>query len=277
MFKHTIKILASIFILAGITLFISCQEEPTLVTPDEGQRNLSKVSTFVMPVGATLVSANLKIFTWNTTGNPHNIGIHKITEDWSCPVTWNSFNNAYNPVAITTFNMSGGGSHWNTIDITATVQAWLNGESNYGLFLKHVTDALGQFLSNEWSDPALRPYLEIVTTAGTIEVEPLYDTYIQSIDPDNSYCDEEKLYVGLVEFPTYSIHKHILIRFDIEPQIDCAECEGKVSQLTLQYNGGSNAQIKVVQKKNNVVVFDAMVAAGGQFTFNGTDNGTLGT
>jgi hypothetical protein len=47
MFKHTKKILASLFILAGITLFISCQDEPTLVTPDA--QRIFKGLSFTMP------------------------------------------------------------------------------------------------------------------------------------------------------------------------------------------------------------------------------------
>ena len=58
---------------------------------------------------------------------------------------------------------------------------------------------------------------------------------------------------------------------------DCGDCDGKVTQLTLQYNGDSSAQVKVEQKKGEVV-FNALVSPGGQFTFDGEDkNNTLGT
>lgn len=57
----------------------------------------------------------------------------------------------------------------------------------------------------------------------------------------------------------------------------CGACEGKVTQLTLRYNGTAGAKIKVVQKRGEAV-FESYVAAGSQFTFVGTDkNGTLGT
>ena len=59
-------------------------------------------------------------------------------------------------------------------------------------------------------------------------------------------------------------------------------CEGKVTQLTLQYNGSSAATIEVFQKgkkkSENPPVFSGIVGPGGQFSFQGTDkNGTLGT
>ena len=58
---------------------------------------------------------------------------------------------------------------------------------------------------------------------------------------------------------------------------DC-ECDGKVTKLTLQYNGIIAATIKVVQKKDNIEIFNQFVNAGGEFTFVGEDkNGTMGT
>ncbi|WP_026810874.1 DUF7467 domain-containing protein [Arenibacter latericius] len=58
---------------------------------------------------------------------------------------------------------------------------------------------------------------------------------------------------------------------------DCGECEGKVTKLTLQ-NNGIDANIKVVQKKDDLVVFDEFVSSGAQFSFSGVDKkGTLGT
>ncbi len=57
----------------------------------------------------------------------------------------------------------------------------------------------------------------------------------------------------------------------------CSECNGKVTQLTLQYNGTSTAQIRVVEKDGKEV-FNDTVQPGGQFTFSGQDkHGTLGT
>jgi hypothetical protein len=59
-------------------------------------------------------------------------------------------------------------------------------------------------------------------------------------------------------------------------QDSCGECDGKVSTLTMQYNGDEAATIKVVQKKGDIV-FEDIVSAGGEFTFSGADKkGTLG-
>ena len=59
---------------------------------------------------------------------------------------------------------------------------------------------------------------------------------------------------------------------------DACGCRGKVTTLTLQYNGTSEALIKVVQKKPVDTIFSNTVGPGEEFTFVGTDkNGTMGT
>jgi len=59
---------------------------------------------------------------------------------------------------------------------------------------------------------------------------------------------------------------------------ECGECDGKITNLTLEYNGTSAATIKVIQKKDTVTVFEGIVVPGGQFSFVGVDSkGTLST
>ena len=58
---------------------------------------------------------------------------------------------------------------------------------------------------------------------------------------------------------------------------ECGTCKGKVTELTLRYNGTSDAYIEVEQKKEGAV-FAGDVASGATFTFAGKDKkGTLGT
>ena len=55
----------------------------------------------------------------------------------------------------------------------------------------------------------------------------------------------------------------------------CASCDGKVSKLTLKYNGsGNQVNIKVKQKKGDIV-FDDLIDSGEKFFFVGTENGTM--
>ena len=61
--------------------------------------------------------------------------------------------------------------------------------------------------------------------------------------------------------------------------LDCGECDGKVTELTLRYIGDLvDAHILVEQKKDGIVVFDGIVQPNEQFNFVGQDkNATLGT
>ncbi len=63
------------------------------------------------------------------------------------------------------------------------------------------------------------------------------------------------------------------------PNGDDCGCEGKVTKLKLQYNGGNAGVVTVRQKNPDVVIFGpAPLQPGDMFTINGTDNkGTLST
>ena len=68
-----------------------------------------------------------------------------------------------------------------------------------------------------------------------------------------------------------------LLLLDVKGKHEDECCKGKVTQLTLQYNGSEAADIRVEQKKEGNVFTDT-IASGETFTFNGIDkNGTLGT
>lgn len=56
---------------------------------------------------------------------------------------------------------------------------------------------------------------------------------------------------------------------------DCG-CEDGLQALTMKYNGSSSAAIKVVEKKNSVVIFENTVQPGGTFSFTGSkSNGKM--
>ncbi|MFH1701635.1 MAG: SdrD B-like domain-containing protein [Candidatus Zixiibacteriota bacterium] len=63
---------------------------------------------------------------------------------------------------------------------------------------------------------------------------------------------------------------------------ECAECDGKITSLTLEYQGASEAMIEVLAKGKKgtpgEVLFSGMVLHGSSFDVNGYDkNGTVGT
>ncbi len=63
-----------------------------------------------------------------------------------------------------------------------------------------------------------------------------------------------------------------------DPPGGCSECSGKVTQLSMRYDGMAPVFVEVEQKKGRDIVFAALVMPGEVFTFSGTDKkGTLST
>jgi len=273
--KYLLIIMA---VLSAAILFTSCQNEPTSVEPEEAtQQGLSK---FTLPDGATFVSATFYIYVIEPTSQ--NIDVHQITNPWEeMVVTWNNFGGSYAPGVEGSFNASTIG--WNYVDVTVLVGNWLDGTNdNYGLLLDQVdkTFPRTRYWSRDWFEN--QPYLEIFYTVNGGPVvsdttTAIGDAYIYELNPDQNTGDFTTLYTGW-GYAT-DLEKQALVMFDIEatPQVDCEDCDGKVTELTLQYNGSEPAQVTVEQKKNHEIIFDSFLQPGDQFTVVGTDNGTLGT
>jgi uncharacterized repeat protein (TIGR01451 family) len=77
----------------------------------------------------------------------------------------------------------------------------------------------------------------------------------------------------------YSLEGGELCPVESSPPVDsgCGECEGKVTELTLEYTGASPAFVEVAQKKEGII-FGDQLDPGDEFTVFGVDKkGTLGT
>ena len=103
----------------------------------------------------------------------------------------------------------------------------------------------------------------------------------QVIAPDEEVIGDLEIHVEQVAEQNHTY----TIRVRITTVADWGECEGKVTWLTLRYNGDNDALITVEGKKKkkdndnaNVVFGPEIVQPGEEFTFSGNDkNGTLGT
>ena len=214
MFKHA-KMLLALFILASIALFIGCQEESTVITPDSGRTNLSKISddTLFIPSGATVTSAKLFIYQTYTPVDQTN-NVHRITSDWPCDVTWATFAGAYDGFVFDSF--LGAELTWQEVDITTLVQAWVNGTyANYGILLDDPA-FIGRSQFHSTENATNQPYFEVVLSTGdTIDVTPSADTWIWEAQPNSSACDDPFLYTGYINDPLLGLHKQSLLRFPI--------------------------------------------------------------
>lgn len=133
-----------------------------------------------IPSGATIVSAELLL--WTTTTNLHGT-MHRMLLDWSEDTTWNDVGGngiqaddveAASAVSATPLTASGFPSSF-TLDVTADVQAWANGQSNYGwVFLPDPNEAVywSFYSSDDVSSFNDHPTLTVQFESATAAPEP---------------------------------------------------------------------------------------------------------
>jgi len=100
------------------------------------------------------------------SAKPHPEGaitVHAVSADWAeNTITWQSFSDAYMSSAIATIPAQKDGDKWVKINITAQVQAWVNGQPNFGILF----DSRAEGIHTEYTareDGANPPRLEVVT------------------------------------------------------------------------------------------------------------------
>ncbi|HUV30324.1 MAG TPA: SdrD B-like domain-containing protein [Acidobacteriota bacterium] len=163
----------------------------------------------------TFKSATLYVNVIEPSGQPVNV--HRITNSWEeMTVTWNNFAAAFAPETWGSFTADG--ADWRSTDVTALVQAWMNGTyDNYGFLLDQFDPDYPRtkYFSREAS--ANQPYLEVCyETDGGEEctnIFPVADAYIFEYTPDENRGDSPFLYTGRYE--EGGPEKQTLIRFEL--------------------------------------------------------------
>ena len=122
--------------------------------------DLSKISS-----GSKIVSATLKLYgygTVNYTNQIPTISLIKLINQWDERfVKWNNKPSSYWILDKQLINQ--GILSWYEIDVTATVQEWINGTPNYGFgLMTNQSSYHGNFYSSDNSDATHRPILEII-------------------------------------------------------------------------------------------------------------------
>jgi hypothetical protein len=214
-----IKFLLLIIVAVTAIIFTSCQDEQIPVEPQDSQNStIQSLGKFVLPEGATFVSATFNVDILVATNQ--NINVHRITNSWEeLAVTWNNFGGSYNPAIEATFNASAAG--WTSVDVTSLVGSWLNGTNpNYGLLLDQVdkTWPRTEYDTREYNFSAGASYLEICYTLnGEVLCDTtrnIGDTYIYELDPDMNNGYKGEMYSGW-GWET-DLEKQALVKFDLE-------------------------------------------------------------
>lgn len=97
---------------------------------------------------------------------PHPEGtvtVHRVTENWTeAGATWETMNGRYDSSVLATMPPQASGSTWVAVNLTSQVQAWVNGQPNFGILLASAAEGVhAEYHSREnGSNPAR---LDIVT------------------------------------------------------------------------------------------------------------------
>lgn len=138
-----------------------------------------------VPVDSTITSATLTLYVKNTGAAPE---LHRMLETWSDTDTWNSLGGGVQNdgveaslVSDATFTHSSTTYEFKTVDVTASLQAWIaNPASNNGwVFLPTGSDGL-VFESSEDSDIEQRPALSVTYTASGANHAPVANADVRA-------------------------------------------------------------------------------------------------
>jgi Tfp pilus assembly protein PilX len=132
------------------------------------ERPLIRYDLSPIAAKASILSATA----WFYITNAHAAGpidIHLTSADWTeTDATWDSMNTNMDSAILATIPSQPDIGVWIPVNLTAQVQAWVNGQPNYGITLNSSVDGVhGQYNSRESANP---PYLEVVV--GTPPTSP---------------------------------------------------------------------------------------------------------
>lgn len=127
------------------------------------QQALYRFDISTLPVGARIQSAFASFVLDDLEAHPEGaIQVHKINTDWAeGTVTWDSIDGRYDPQPIAQILPQASGDVVVRINLTAQVQAWTNGEANYGLALLASEGIDAKYYSREGL-AGKQPKLEVV-------------------------------------------------------------------------------------------------------------------
>jgi len=121
-----------------------------------------------IPANAPILSATAWFYITNAhAGGP--IDVHLTTSDWAeTDATWDSMSTNMDSAMLATIPDQPVTGIWLPVNLTAQVQAWINGQPNFGITLNSTVDGVhGQYNSRESANP---PYLEVIV--GTPPTSP---------------------------------------------------------------------------------------------------------
>ncbi|WP_342686014.1 DUF3344 domain-containing protein [Methanoculleus sp. UBA291] len=155
------------------SLFIRQSGDPWGTSTGALYRSLIHFDLSSIPEGATIESATLHGYISSRMGD-REVAAYRVTGEWTeTDVTWNNApSNNTQPTSV--IDPGPTANVWIGWDVTQDVQAYVQGTPNYGWLLVFpdestpLTEQRSQLRSREYSDSALRPYLNVTYSTGSV-------------------------------------------------------------------------------------------------------------
>ncbi|MGB5725661.1 MAG: LamG-like jellyroll fold domain-containing protein [Thiogranum sp.] len=215
-----------------------------------------------LPVGARVISAQLQLYHTATTtaGADAGVTVHRVRRDWvegtksgggtADGVTWDTWDGSnawttaggdYDPAAFASSSITAASGDWESWDITALAQGWLDGTFvNSGLLLKGSGNVNVDFASKENADPALHPKL-ILTYAcecGQACVAPQGSGNILMVVSDEWFMTaDEKTKKALFESWGYTVD--LISQWDVSWNFDAKAANNDVVYVSEAVNSNT--------------------------------------
>ncbi len=153
------------------------------------ERPMYRYDLSAVPANVDILSATA----WFYVSKEHPEGpvdIHRLTADWTeTDATWDSMGDKMDAAVLATIPSQPVAGVWVSVNLTAQVQSWVNGQPNYGITLNSTSEGThGDYASRE---AAQQPYLEVIVgtpptpTASLNSIGTLANGVTRTIARDN--------------------------------------------------------------------------------------------
>ena len=135
------------------------------------EQTLTRFDLSTLPSGAQINTAVAWFYvsTGGASGGIHPEGpltVHRVTSDWTeLGATWETMGGNSESSTLATIPAQAQAGVWVSFNLTGQVQAWVNGQANYGILMASTAEGVhGKYASRE--DGANPPRLEVVVGSG---------------------------------------------------------------------------------------------------------------
>ncbi len=200
-----------------------------------------------IPLGATIQNASLDI---EVSNEGTGADLHRMLQTWNDTDSWSTWTDGINADGVeaeTTAQSSSSGSDvgQSSIDVTADLQAWSNGASNFGwAWLPPATDNSWRFDSSENTDP---PKLTVAYTLPLVSPTiVLSETSLADFSAEPNIDSDEQSYT----VSGSDLTEDIVINAPSDFQISLTSGSGFVSSLNVSPTGNVVASTTIFVKFN---------------------------